>query len=98
MGRGESQAIDLAVGRERQRVHEYKVRRHHVGGELVSDGLAQSRSHWKRFVKSHYVSDQAIATRIRGRSAGGHERLLDVWLRQQQGFDLAGFYSVAAHL
>ena len=40
---------------------------------------------------------QAIVNRARGRSAGGHERLLDVLLRQQQGFDLAGFHSVATH-
>ena len=101
LGRRQRPAIQLAVGRQRQRIEHHERRGHHVLRQAHSQVLAQfSKIDGRRLalliLASHQVSDQAlVASRV---LACDHGCLSDLRLAQQSGFDLARLDAEAANL
>ncbi len=87
-------AVHLAVGGERQRVQAAQGGGHHVLGEPLLEGLAQSVQVQRRGRDD--VGDQAL---VAGRVlAGHHDGLAHLGDGEQGGFDLGQLDAVAAHL
>ena len=91
-GRGEGGAIDLAVGLERERVERHESRRHHEGGKLFRNQLAE------RGDGAAGRSDVGDKTRVAGFvGARDDHGSADGGVRLQDRLDGVGLNAVAAH-
>ncbi|GAA3945148.1 hypothetical protein GCM10022629_65750 [Amorphoplanes auranticolor] len=94
-GCGQSPAVQLAVGRQRQCVEPYERRGHHVVGQGCGEQLAQGRRLGHPAVHADQVGDQL-------RTAGGlpqeHDGVPDLGVGAEGGFDLAELDTISADL
>ena len=94
---GQRLLVDLAVGRERQRIERHDARRHHVVGQPLREEIPHASSGRARpGAPRHDEGDQpGPAHRI---DLADHGSLLDVGAFQQMLLDLAQLDAEAAHL
>jgi non-ribosomal peptide synthetase component F len=94
--RGQCPSIDLAVGRERQRVEDDECGGHHVVGQSLGQIAAQGGRCWLRVVGRNDISDQlAVAGLVFACDDGG---LGDMRVLLECSLDFAGFDAKAADL
>ncbi len=94
LGNGQAPAIDLAVGRQRERLDAHEHGRHHVLGELPREMRPQIRDADRRRIGDEVGDQLARLPRV----AGDDERVADLRVRAERALDLRELDAEAAHL
>ena len=93
---GQGAAVELAVGRHRQRLQQHEGRGHHVLRKPTAQRLAQLARRGSRLTRRHHVGHQALVARLV--LARQHHRLAHSGQVGQRHLDLPQLDPVAADL